>query len=429
MKRMRVFMVCLVLLAIITSQGLYSAGKVEPSKAVVSEVVNIRVSWWGGESRHVLWNKMLDIFEQQNPNIKVSREFTDYNAYWDRLATQTAGGNAPDVIMQVMHKFAEYAKRGQMMELDPLIKERKIDLSDWGQGIIDSGKFNGKTYMVSYGNTSNAIIYNKTILDSIGVSVSSFMTWEQFEAKANEIQKKLPSGIWAIEDLGGYDYFFANWCLSQGLPGLYTSEGQLAYNRDNLITWFSMWDRMRKTGVTPPPSIQAEYPSERPEQTMIARGKVTMFVKPLNQLPSFQTATTDNLQLISVPSAVRSGQDLGGAYISLNAKTQHLEEALKLLNFFITSKDAADIMGVEYGPMGSDKMNTYLQTKVTPAQKVGVAFMQTIAAAINVPAQPPAGSNEVTNYFNLAYESVAFGKKTISAAVDDFLNEAKRILQ
>jgi hypothetical protein len=55
--------------------------------------------------------------------------------------------------------------------------------------------------------------------------------------------------------------------------------------------------------------------------------------------------------------------------------------------------------------------------------------MQTIAAAINVPAQPPAGSNEVTNYFNLAYESVAFGKKTISAAVDDFLNEAKRILQ
>jgi len=203
----------------------------------------------------------------------------------------------------------------------------------------------------------------------------------------------------------------------------------LAYNRDNLITWFSMWDRMRKTGVTPPPSIQAEYPSERPEQTMIARGKVTMFVKPLNQLPSFQTATTDNLQLISVPSAVRSGQDLGGAYISLNAKTQHLEEALKLLNFFITSKDAADIMGVEYGPMGSDKMNTYLQTKVTPAQKVGVAFMQTIAAAINVPAQPPAGSNEVTNYFNLAYESVAFGKKTISAAVDDFLNEAKRILQ
>lgn len=429
MKTMKIFLVSLMLLALIAVPALFAAGRVEQPGAAGTGVVNLRVSWWGGESRHALWNKVLDTFEQQNPNIKVSREFTDYNAYWDRLATQTAGGNAPDVIMQVMHKFAEYAQRGQMMNLDPLINSGKINLSDWGQGIIDSGKYNGTTYMVSYGNTSNAIMYNKTMLDRLGLSVRSFMTWEEFEAKANEIQRKLPSGVWAIEDLGGYDYFFANWCLSQGLPGLYTESGQLAYTRQDLTKWFSMWDRMRKSGATPPPSVQAEYPSERPEQTMLARGKVTMFVKPLNQLPAFQSATTDNLQLISVPSAAKSGQDLGGAYISLNARTQYPEESLKLLNFLISDTAAADIMGVEYGPMGSDRMNTYLQSKVSESQRVGVAFMQSIADHINVPTQPPAGSNEVTNYFNLAYDSIAFGQRSIAAAVDEFFKEAERILK
>jgi len=156
----------------------FAGGANEPSKALseAPKALDLRISWWCGSSRHEKWNALLDKFQQKYPHITVKREFTDYNGYWDKLATQAAGGNAPDVIMQVMHKFAEYAVRGQMMELDGLIASRKIDLSDWGQAIIDSGKLNGKTFMVSYGNTTNATMYNATMFEQIGVKPAP-MSW------------------------------------------------------------------------------------------------------------------------------------------------------------------------------------------------------------------------------------------------------------
>jgi multiple sugar transport system substrate-binding protein len=400
------------------------------NNAADQESVELRVSWWGGDSRHAKWNEMLDKFEEEYPHITVKREFTDYNAYWDKLATQAAGGNAPDVIMQVMHKFAEYADRGQLMELDELIDSGKIDLSDWSQPIIESGKLNGKTYMVSYGNTSSAILYNATLFENAGVEPPAMhWTWDDFISKANEIQSKLPEGTWATEDLGGYDTFYVNYLLSKEKVGFYTEEGQLAFDKQDMIDYLSMWDDMRSAGVTPPPSVQAEFPSERPEQTMLAQGKVSMFVRPLNQLPAFQNGTEDHLKLAMVPSDARSGHDLGGAYVSLYSKTKHPEEALLLLNFFISDTDAADVMTMEYGPMGSSAMNDYISQSLTPAEQEGISFMQEISDFINVPTHPPAGANEITQQVNLANEAVAFGQKSIEQAVNDFFSEVEKILK
>lgn len=162
---------------------------------------------------------------------------------------------------------------------------------------------------------------------------------------------------------------------------------------------------------------------------MLAQGKVSMFVRPLNQLPAFQNGTSDNLKLATVPSDVRSGQDLGGAYVSLYSQTAHPDEALLLLNFLIADTDAADIMALEYGPMGSDGMNDYLGELLTPAEQEGISFMQEISDTINVPTHPPAGSNEITQQFALANEAVAFGQKSIEQAVADFFNEAGKILR
>src|SRR5690606_34651327 len=61
----------------------------------VQEPVELRIAWWGGDARHQMYNAILDNFEKEYPHITVLREFTDWGPYWEKLATQTAGGNAP----------------------------------------------------------------------------------------------------------------------------------------------------------------------------------------------------------------------------------------------------------------------------------------------------------------------------------------------
>ena len=62
------------------------------------DVVEIRFTWWGDTTRNEMYNQICDRFEEANPDIKVIRESGSWNDYWDKLATQVAGGNAPDVI-------------------------------------------------------------------------------------------------------------------------------------------------------------------------------------------------------------------------------------------------------------------------------------------------------------------------------------------
>ncbi|MET3367019.1 UNVERIFIED_CONTAM: hypothetical protein ABIE34_000240 [Jeotgalibacillus campisalis] len=60
--------------------------------------VEIRFSWWGNATRAELTNKAIKEFEAANPNIKVKPEYGDIGGYFDKLATQVAANDAPDVI-------------------------------------------------------------------------------------------------------------------------------------------------------------------------------------------------------------------------------------------------------------------------------------------------------------------------------------------
>jgi ABC-type glycerol-3-phosphate transport system substrate-binding protein len=82
------------LTACATGSGPAASDEVELS----DEDVTLNISWWGGDARVERTQKILDAFEEENPNITVEAEFSDWTGYWDRLATSTAGKNSPDVI-------------------------------------------------------------------------------------------------------------------------------------------------------------------------------------------------------------------------------------------------------------------------------------------------------------------------------------------
>ena len=71
---------------------------------------------WGSDSANSAINAALEIFTEER-DIEVARETQAWDGYWDRLATQTAGGNAPDLIMQAGSQIPDYASRNTLLNL------------------------------------------------------------------------------------------------------------------------------------------------------------------------------------------------------------------------------------------------------------------------------------------------------------------------
>lgn len=61
------------------------------------EPVELRISWWGSDARHEATLKVLDLFMEKHPNIKVTAEYQGFDGYHDKLMTQISSGTEPDV--------------------------------------------------------------------------------------------------------------------------------------------------------------------------------------------------------------------------------------------------------------------------------------------------------------------------------------------
>ncbi|MEZ4867404.1 MAG: sugar ABC transporter substrate-binding protein [Caldilineaceae bacterium] len=132
--------------------------------------VEIRLASYGlGDA----WNKSLEDtlapFREQNPNIKVTIEFRPIDGYWDKLQTEYAGGQAPDITINQMNWVVPGAARGMFVDLKPFIDRDQIDMSayfypmepEWGW---KGGMYGGLLYA-----GGQALYINKDLLNAAGL--------------------------------------------------------------------------------------------------------------------------------------------------------------------------------------------------------------------------------------------------------------------
>ncbi len=70
--------------------------------------VELRMVWWGSQDRHDRTLKVIDQYMEENPHVTISPEFTGWDGYWEKMATQAAGGNLPDIVQMDYKYLSEY---------------------------------------------------------------------------------------------------------------------------------------------------------------------------------------------------------------------------------------------------------------------------------------------------------------------------------
>ncbi|WP_448523378.1 ABC transporter substrate-binding protein [Pseudothermotoga sp.] len=112
--------------------------------------VTLRYGLWGQEQYEGVL-KQIELFEKLNPDIKVEVELVPWGQYWTKLQTMIASGECWDVFWMNIF-LGDFADRGAILELTPLIELDKVDLSPYSPVSLELGKWKGK--FTSYPETS-----------------------------------------------------------------------------------------------------------------------------------------------------------------------------------------------------------------------------------------------------------------------------------
>ena len=165
-------------------------------RAAAEGGTNLALAWWGNPTRNKNTQAMIDTYMKANPDVKISGQPGEFNSYWDKLATQTAGGQAPDIIQMDMNYIAEYGTRGALLDLS------SIDTSKFVEGTVDSGKINDKLVGINAGINTAVILANPKVFEKAKIDLPNDKTWtwdQMIEVGAEAASKAgVPFGVSAL---------------------------------------------------------------------------------------------------------------------------------------------------------------------------------------------------------------------------------------
>lgn len=107
--------------------GLAGCGGAEETP-VDDGLIELSVFWYGSTKRAELTEKALRLYSARNPRVSFRVTWQGFDGYYDRLATQAAGGNVPDLIQVDDTVLTEYARRDILLDLGGYAADNRLDL-------------------------------------------------------------------------------------------------------------------------------------------------------------------------------------------------------------------------------------------------------------------------------------------------------------
>jgi multiple sugar transport system substrate-binding protein len=390
--------------------------------------VQLRFSWWGNNDRAAATQRVIDAFQAQNPDIKVTGSSADFNAYFDRLATEVAAGDAPDVITLGGAYPREYGDRGALLDLARVSAELKTDKID--PAALGNGRFEDKQFGVPTGVNTFAMVVNPTVFEKAGVPLpdDSRWTWDDFARIAREISAKSPKGTYGVADPTSADMF--DLYSRQRGEGLYTPDGKVAIGRQTVTDWWTMTTALRDSGATPPASVTTELEGQpAPEQTLMGRGLAGMQFDWSNQLGALRKASGQPLELLRAPgeSIQKPGMWLQASQIyTINARTEHPKEAAKFVAFLVNSPEAGKIILTDRGIPANSEVLTAVVPTLNPDQSAQAKFIERVTPQAGPPLViGPTGSTDTRLIVQRLNAEVLFNRKSPADAAGEFIKQVE----
>lgn len=388
-----------------------STGKAADAKsAPAAKTTTIRWAYWGGDARVKISQEAINIFQSKYPDLVVNPEVSGgAGDHFTKVNTQLSGGNGPDII-QMGGNLPEYVAKGVLLPLNTYMGN-VLDAKSVDTAALEEATVDGKLYGVSTGGNMPALVYNKALLQRVGMPLPNVvMTFDEFRAYCMQLKDKLPKGVYPMQDIGclpSNSSFFSYWSATNGTK-FYTAEGKTYQTPADIAKYFDLFADYRANGIVPPADIAAGYAESNADTSMLIAGKCVFNFLWTNQLKGYQAASKDELDFIELPgAAVKNNMfQQQSQFYTVNKDSKNPALAVKLINFLVNSPDAAKVLGNDRGTSVSASARSAILTD--PVDQKILAYMKIAGKHASKRDPNIPNDTEFISTFYLIYQKVAF---------------------
>lgn len=223
--------------------------------AAQAQAADLRMSWWGGDSRHVQTQEALKACGAKYGHT-VKAEFTGFQGHLEKLTTQMAGGTEADIVQVNWPWLPLFSKKGDgFVDLNTLSKV--IDLSQYTKEDLASATVNGKLNGIPVSTTGRVFLFNKSTFDKAGLPVPS--TWEEVIADAKVFKDKLGPDYYPFEAITLNALLIVQLAVVQatGKDMVKPGKMEIAWTLDELTKGIEFYKRLVDGGAIRPWKVAA----------------------------------------------------------------------------------------------------------------------------------------------------------------------------
>lgn len=393
------------------------------------ESVTLRLCWWGSQTRNDLTQKAIELYMEKNPNVVIETEFTDWSGYWDKLATQAAGGGLPDIIQMDYSYLNQYASSNQLADLNGFIESGVIDTENISSSIIESGSVNGKCYALSLGSTAPMVLYDKATADAAGVEIPMQPTLEEYVDICQKIYEKtgvpsyFESGITMIQYIA----------RSRGSEIYEELENGVLYSTLEHFQWV---EKLAQAEFCISPELLSEKNPQVVESMPIIDLSTWNVFSFSNAYVSINDACGGERELgvfmyPTLPDEKKQPEYLKPTmFFSVTETSKYKEEAAKFIDWFVNDEECNAILGGERGIPANTAVAESVKGQVDAIGAVAYDFVAEVnKVATTVDPPNPAGYSEVEAVLTTLVEDIRYGNLTAQEAAKQFVPQAQTILK
>jgi len=412
----------------------------EKVEADTQEPITLRMAWWGSQERHDRTVKVIEMYEEANPNVNIEYEFYSFDDYFTKLKTLVASDQVWDVF-QLRGNFPEYMDKIYFMN-------EFID-----SGVVNTDKISdaylkitqdtaGNQIGLSNGLNTYGIAYDVDMFAEAGVPTpADNWTWDDYADASRKIAEA--TGHYGTSCFANNDEFIAGCSTFIGQQGSVGQYGffnleltDLGFDDPGMLApYIQMRADLIKDGASPDAGAAMEVTNI--ENDFLVTGEAGMAWIAVNQFPTIYDickAEGRTLALATIPRATADGP--AGSVIQssqmlcVSKDSEHKEAAAAFISWFQNSTDCNGVLRGERGiPINSDVLAT-LKGDASEGQQIMYDYVDlvgTFETPEKVNVLSPAGQDFVVDQYHTYVHQVESGDLTAQEAAQKTYDDAKSI--
>ncbi len=401
----------------------------------------LRFSWWGGGERHEAMLKATKAFEAKNPGVKIKAEYSGFQGFQERLSTQIAGRNEPDLMQVNWAWLSAFSKTGEgFYDLRKSANAMKLD--EFSNSDLALTTINSKLNALPVGFTSRLFYWNKAALDKAGVPIPK--NWDELFSAAKVFRSKTGAKAYLI-DGNLYDMILLSHAYvyqKYGTPFIDAKTGKVAMSPAALQEWVGFYKRLQEAEVVTPLAYRAslggvEKPIEQ-QPDWVAGNWAGVYtwdstVRLIGSTLPNKGAELEIGDFLTLSNAKNSGMFGRPVHVyAVSKRSKNPELAARLADFLLTDPDAIRALGLTRGIPASSSGFQILskEDRLRPIEVRAYARISSAQKANTI--TPPAASFEhprVQKFMREVFEQIGYGKISPEAAAKLLQDEGAIILQ